>query len=136
MQKKEKRIGQPDRILSYFKAQWPVLLIVTLTGLIYNIGLLAGPWFEGKMAGCLIDILAKNAVYKDMLILVIAYVISIGVVQVSRYIKRFYVRRFANNVNRRMKKILYGTLVLKSRTELEGEGMGDIMTKAILDVDD
>lgn len=125
-----------DRILSYFKEEWKVLLIITVSGFIYNLGLLFGPWFEGKMAGCLIDILAKNVVYKDMLILVIAYVISIGVVQVSRYIKRFYVRRFANNVNRRMKKILYGTLVLKSRTELEGEGMGDIMTKAILDVDD
>ena len=125
-----------DRILSYFKEEWKVLLIITVSGFIYNLGLLFGPWFEGKMAGCLIDILAKNAVYKDMLILVIAYVISIGVVQVSRYIKRFYVRRFANNVNRRMKKILYGTLVLKSRTELEGEGMGDIMTKTILDVDD
>lgn len=125
-----------DRILSYFKEEWKVLLIITVSGVIYNLGLLLGPWFEGKMAGCLIDILVKNAVYKDMLILVIAYVISIGVVQVSRYIKRFYVRRFANNVNRRMKKILYGTLVLKSRTELEGEGMGDIMTKAILDVDD
>mgnify|MGYP002763075128 FL=1 len=125
-----------DRILSYFKEEWKVLLIITVSGLIYNFGLLLGPWFEGKMAGCLIDILAKNAVYKDMLILVTAYVISIGVVQVSRYIKRFYVRRFANNVNRRMKKILYGTLILKSRTELEGEGMGDIMTKAILDVDD
>lgn len=125
-----------DRILSYFKEEWKVLLIITVSGFIYNLGLLFGPWFEGKMAGCLIDILAKNAVYKDMLVLVIAYVISIGVVQVSRYIKRFYVRRFANNVNRRMKKILYGTLVLKSRTELEGEGMGDIMTKAILDVDD
>lgn len=125
-----------DRILSYFKEEWKVLLIITVSGFIYNLGLLFGPWFEGKMAGCLIDILSKNAVYKDMLILVIAYVISIGVVQVSRYIKRFYVRRFANNVNRRMKKILYGTLVLKSRTELEGEGMGDIMTKAILDIDD
>lgn len=125
-----------DRILSYFKEEWKVLLIITVSGFIYNLGLLFGPWFEGKMAGCLIDILAKNAVYKDMLILVTAYVISIGVVQVSRYIKRFHVRRFANNVNRRMKKILYGTLVLKSRTELEGEGMGDIMTKAILDVDD
>lgn len=125
-----------DRILLYFKEEWKVLLIITVSGLIYNLGLLLGPWFEGKMAGCLIDILAKNAVYKDMLILVTAYVISIGVVQVSRYIKRFYVRRFANNVNRRMKKILYGTLILKSRTELEGEGMGDIMTKAILDVDD
>ena len=125
-----------DRILSYFKEEWKVLLIITVSGLIYNLGLLLGPWFEGKMAGCLIDILAKNAVYKDMLMLVTAYVISIGVVQVSRYIKRFYVRRFANNVNRRMKKILYGTLVSKSRTELEAEGMGDIMTKAILDVDD
>lgn len=125
-----------DRILSYFKEERVILLIITVSGLIYNLGLLSGPWFEGRMTGCLIDILAKNALYKDMLILVAAYVVSIGVVQISRYIKRFYVRRFANNVNRRMKKILYGNLVLKSRTELENEGAGDIMTKAILDVDD
>ena len=36
----------------------------------------------------------------------LAYVAAIGIVQVSRYVKRFYVRRFANNVNRRMKKNL------------------------------
>ena len=57
-------------------------------------------------------------------------------VQISRYIKRFYGRRFANNVNRRMKQILYRSLVLKSRASLREEGEGDIMTKAILDVDD
>ena len=130
------KIFAADRIISYFKEEWTVLFIITVSGLIYNLGLLSGPWFEGKMTGCLIDILGENAVYKDMLILVVAYVISISVVQVSRYIKRFYVRRFANNVNRRMKEILYGNLVLKSRTELESEGVGDIMTKAILDVDD
>lgn len=136
MQKKEKRIGQPDRILSYFKNQWPVLLIVTLTGLVYNIGLLAGPWFEGKMAGCLVDVLGKKAVFSDMLFLVISYVVTIAVVQIARYCKRFYVRRFANNVNRQMKEILYSSLVQKSRTELEEEGAGNVMTKAILDVDD
>ena len=136
MQKKEKGIGQPDRILSYFKAQWPVLLIVTLTGLIYNIGLLAGPWFEGKMAGCLVDVLGKMAGFSDMLALVISYVVTIAVVQIARYCKRFYVRRFANNVNRQMKEILYSSLVQKSRTELEEEGAGNVMTKAILDVDD
>ena len=43
---------QPDRVLSYFKAEWRVLLAVTLSGLIYNIGLLAGPWFVGRMTGC------------------------------------------------------------------------------------
>ena len=127
---------QADRIMSYFKAEYGVLIIVTISGLIYNFGLLAGPWFEGKMTGCLVDILGGNAVFCDMLTLVTAYILSIAVVQISRYIKRFYVRRFANNVNKRMKEILYSTLVHKSRIELEHEGTGNIMTKAILDVDD
>lgn len=35
-----------------------------------------------------------------------------------------------------MKQILYGTLVRKSRAQLQEEGVGNVMTKAILDVDD
>ena len=134
MQRKE--ISGPDRILSYFKMQWPILLAVTVSGLIYNIGLLAGPWYEGQMTGCLVNILGGNAGYSDMLVLVISHVTVIAVVQISRYIKRFYVRRFANNVNRDMKEILYGSLVHRSRAQLEEEGAGNVMTKAILDVDD
>jgi len=125
-----------DKISSYFKAEWKVLLAVTLSGLLYNLGLLAGPWFEGKMTGCLVNILNGKGVFADMRILVMAYVVSIAVVQISRYIKRFYVRRFANNVNRRMKHVLYGSLVHKSRASLREEGEGHVMTKAILDVDD
>ena len=125
-----------DRVLSYFQAEWKVLLAVTVSGLIYNLGLLAGPWFEGKLAACLIDILNGKKFFSDMLALVAAYVPAIGVVQIARYIKRFYVRRFANNVNRRMKHTLYGSLVQKSRRALSEEGAGNVMTKAILDVDD
>ena len=127
---------QPDRVLSYFKAEWKILLAVTISGLIYNIGLLAGPWFEGRMTGCLVDILKGLGQFGDMLVLVLSYVAVIAIVQVSRYIKRFYVRRFANNVNRRMKQILYSSLVHKSRASLREEGEGSVMTKAILDVDD
>ena len=101
-----------------------------------NVGLLAGPWFEGKMTGCLVDILRGAGQFGDMLILVLSYVAVIVIVQSSRYIKRFYVRRFANNVNRRMKHVLYDSLVHKSRAELEEEDAGNVMTKAILDVDD
>ena len=79
-----------DQILYYFKTQWTVLLAVTISGLIYNLGLLAEPWFEGRMTGCLVDILGGNAGYRDMLVLVTAYVISIAIVQLSRYIKRFF----------------------------------------------
>ena len=128
--------AKKDQILYYFKTQWPVLLAVTISGLIYNLGLLAGPWFEGRMTGCLVDILGGKAGYRDMLVLVTAYVMAIAIVQISRYIKRFYVRRFANNVNRDMKETLYHSLVHRSRAELEEEGAGNVMTKAILDVDD
>lgn len=134
--KQKSNATKKDQVLYYFKAQWPVLLAVTVSGLIYNLGLLAGPWFEGRMTGCLVDILGKKAEYTDMLVLVIAYVVSIAVVQASRYFKRFYVRRFANNVNKDMKETLYDSLVHKSRAELEEEGAGNVMTKAILDVDD
>ena len=32
----------------YFWREWKVLLIVTISGLIYNTGLVAVPWFEGR----------------------------------------------------------------------------------------
>lgn len=136
MREKEKGGFQADRVLSYFKVEWKVLLAVTVSGLIYNLGLLAGPWFEGRMTGCLVDILNGLGQFSNMAVLVAAYVAAIAVVQISRYIKRFYVRRFANNVNRRMKEVLYGSLVRKSRASLREEGEGTVMTKAILDVDD
>lgn len=127
---------QPNRVLSYFKAEWRALLIVTVSGLIYNIGLLTEPWFEGTMTGYLVEILKGTGQFSGMLMLVISFAVVTAVVQVSRYVKRFYVRRFANNVNRRMKETLYGSLVKKSRASLREEGEGNIMTKAILDVDD
>ena len=127
---------QPNRVLSYFKAEWRALLIVTVSGLIYNIGLLTEPWFEGTMTGYLVEVLNGTGQFSGMLMLVISFAVVTAVVQVSRYVKRFYVRRFANNVNRRMKETLYGSLVKKSRASLREEGEGNIMTKAILDVDD
>ncbi len=47
---------KPDQIGSYFVTEWKPLLAVTVSGLIYNIGLLAGPWFEGRLTQCLLDV--------------------------------------------------------------------------------
>ena len=127
---------RPDRIGAYFRIEWLPLALVTVSGLIYNIGLLATPWFEGRLAQCLADILGGSATAAAMAMLVLTYVLVTLVVQAARFIKRFYVRRFANNINRRMKGILYANLVRQSRAALEKEGAGELMTKAISDVDD
>ena len=126
----------PDRVLSYFRLEWLPLAFVTLSGLVYNIGLLATPWFEGRLAQCLADILGGSETAAKMAVLVPAYILITLLVQAARFVKRFYVRRFANNIDRRMKGILYANLVRQSRASLEKEGAGELMTKAISDVDD
>ena len=136
MSQKSEKNFRPDRVASYFRMEWPALSFVTVSGLIYNFGLLAGPWFEGKLAQCLADILGGNSTAEVMLKLVVGYLLVTLIVQGARFIKRFCVRRFANNINRSMKGVLYANLVRKDRAGLEKDGAGELMTKAISDVDD
>ena len=136
MSRKHNRDFRPDSILAYFRLEWLPIALITVSGLIYNIGLLAGPWFEGRLAQCLADILGGSETASAMAALVAGYIVVTLIVQASRFVKRFYVRRFANNINRRMKGVLYANLVRQSRGALEEQGAGELMTKAISDVDD
>ena len=128
--------NRPDRILTYFRQEWLPILFTTIFGLLYNGGLLAGPWFEGRLAQCLADILGGSDTAAHMVVLVLAYIAVTLLVQAARFVKRFYVRRFANNINRIMKGVLYANLLRQSRSALEHEGAGELMTKAISDVDE
>ena len=65
---------RPDRIGSYFRMEWLLLALVTASGLIYNVGLLATPWFEGRLAQCLADILGGNETAAQMAVLVLVYI--------------------------------------------------------------
>lgn len=125
----------PGKLKTYLKHERGILVLITITGILYNIGMSAGPWFEGKMAQTLVDLMYGNAVYEDMARVVVFYIITIAVVQGSRALKRFYVRRFANNMNREMKENLYRTVLFQNKDEMEKESSGSIMTKAIADVD-
>ena len=133
--KQDKLLSSPGRISTYFKAEIPVLTVVTITGIIYNIGMLAGPYFEGRLVQCLYDIIHGSAAARDMYILAAAYLAVICLVQLARAIKRFAVRRFANNISRNMRRSLYNSLVHADQKQLASENLGSLLTKAIADVD-
>lgn len=135
MQDNIDNISNPDRIGTYFRRESGLLILITISGILYNIGMIAGPWFEGQLAQCLLEIMRGDKQFADMLSLAVIYVIVILLVQLFRFVKRLYVRKFGNHVNRDMKSVLYASLVHKSKEELEAEGAGNIMTKAIADVD-
>ena len=130
---REDRRGETDRIIFYFRQEKWVLLIVTVTGILYNVGLAAGPWFEGQMVQYLCDILGMKKAPAAMITLAAAYVLTILFVQSMRYLKRLYVRKFANHISKTMKMTLFRNLLHRKRSELEDAGA--MMTKLISDAD-
>lgn len=129
------KVPQPDRIRSYFRLEMRPLALVTVSGILYNVGMVAGPYFEGQLAQCLFDIIRGKKTVSAMVSLAVLYLTVILFVQVMRAVKRFGVRRFANDTSRNMRHMLYNSLVHMSREELEKEGLGPVMTKAVADVD-
>lgn len=133
--KRRRPSDDPTKLSNFFLAQSGLLILVTITGILYNLGMIAGPWFEGQLAQCFADIVHGIKTASDMVHLSIFYVAVIGFVQAMRYFKRLYVRKFANNVRLDMKDILYQNLVHLSRRQIDHEKTGELMTKAITDVD-
>lgn len=130
-------MNEPDRIRSYFKSEIGVLSVVTVSGLIYNVGLLAGPYFQGKLIDAVSDAISSSPhkTFKGILFLALVYIAVILFVQAARAIKRFAVRRFANDVNAQMQNIMYAHIVCKSEDNLLNSSVGSLMTKAVSDVD-
>ena len=122
-----------DQIGYYFRKEKWLLLTVTITGILYNVGMVAGPWFEGQMLQYLCDIIGGKKRPSAMVSLVVCYVLTIFFVQFMRYLKRLYVRKFANNISKNMKMILYRNLLYQKN--IEKEDAGTMMTKIIADAD-
>ncbi len=129
------KIIRPNRLISYFRRERPTLALVTVSGLFYNIGMVAGPYFEGQLAQRLYDVTQGRKTFWDMVSLAGVYLLVILFVQGMRCVKRFYVRRFANNTARNMRHMLYNSLVHTPKIDMDRQSVGAMMTRAISDVD-
>lgn len=123
-------------ILYYFKKEWKSLTIVTITGLIYNFGLILGPYFEGKLTQSIYDYFQQSISFQTIIKIVLLYLFSISIVQISRFYKRNYVRIFANNTNKRFKQKIYQNILYAPRLQIKQEQTGALLTKAVIDADD
>lgn len=121
----------PDKIKNYWVKERQVVVLLTIFGVLYNVGMIARPIYQGKLIDALIE---KQNLY-SLCKLSITFIIAIGLVQFFRYLKRYFVRQFANRTTATMRFILYNNLIHKNEKELHNENMGSLMTKAISDVD-
>jgi ATP-binding cassette subfamily B multidrug efflux pump len=127
-----KTVRHPEKLWSFFKSQLGTLIIITLSGLLYNFGMLANPIFQGR----LIDAVNQDAYQKDpsqILMLLLYYVIAIAAVQTVRAIKRYYVRRFAYVVTASMRRNIYNNLLHETSQELKSQNIGTLISRAVSD---
>lgn len=123
-------------ILYYFKKEWKSLTIVTITGFIYNFGLILGPYFEGRLTQSIYDYFQQSITFQTIVKIVLLYLFSISIVQISRFYKRNYVRIFANNTNKRFKQKIYQNILYAPQLQIKQEQTGALLTKAVIDADD
>lgn len=122
---------QPDKIINYWKKEKFVVACIILFGLTFNSSIILGPIYQGK----LIDSIVGGDSLSSVVILAVTFVILICMIQILRYFKRFYIRRFANSTSAAMRLMIYNNIMHKSTEELENENIGNLMTRAISDVD-
>lgn len=122
---------KPDKIISYWLGEKTTVLIIIISGFIYNGFMAAGPYFQGK----LIDSLAEKLPFAEILSVALMFLAAIGVIQFARYFKRFYVRRFANSTSATMRLMVYNNILSAPIRELEQSRPGEMMSRIISDVE-
>lgn len=122
---------QPDRLMNYWKKEKRIVIYIILFGLSFNISIVFGPVFQGK----LIDSIASGKSLTSILTVAVTYVLLIGIIQLLRYFKRFFIRRFANCTSGTMRLMIYNNIMHKDARALSQENIGNLMTRVISDVD-
>ncbi|MGN0659615.1 MAG: ABC transporter ATP-binding protein [Emergencia sp.] len=123
-------VKEPDRMRSYWMKEWKVALAIAVTGIIYNGALELGPILQGKV----IDLIAQKAGNQLILKGLALYLGAICLIQGSRFLKRYYVRVFANRTSMSMRKVVYRNIIRRDMEQLQEENTGDLMTRAVSDV--
>lgn len=124
-------IKGPNKIINYWIKEKGVVAAIVFFGLTFNIAVVLGPIYQGK----LLDALLSEDPYINVLQIAFIYVVLIIGIQIMRFFKRFYIRRFANSTLSTMRLMIYNNLMDRKVDALEKEDVGNLTTRAISDVD-
>lgn len=122
---------QPDKIINYWKKEKFTVTCIVLFGLTFNSASVLGPIYQGRLIDSIVDGDSPGRVAS----LAAAFIALIVMVQLLRYFKRFYIRRFANSTSASMRLMIYNNIMHRSISQLNDENTGNLMTRTISDVD-
>ena len=117
--------------MNYWIKEKYVVAAIIFFGLTFNTAVVLGPVYQGK----LLDALLSKEPYEEVLKIALLFVALVMGIQVMRFFKRFYIRRFANSTLSTMRLMIYNHLMGMKVDAIEKEDVGNLTTRAISDVD-
>lgn len=127
---KIKPIKEPGKLINYWKKEKFAVACIIIFGLAYNVSMVLGPVYQGKLIDSIVDGTLEQVVFSAL-----SFIFIIGVIQAFRYFKRFYIRRFANRTSAVMRFMIYNNIMHETAEELDKENAGNLMTRAVSDVE-
>lgn len=124
-------IKEPNKLINYWLNCKEIIIFLIFFGTTYNVLTVIGPIFQGK----LIDILINRGDLPSVLRYIIYFLSIILLIQITRFFKRFYVRRFANITSGTMRLMIYNNIINKNLSSLNNDSIGNLMTTVVSDVD-
>lgn len=125
-----KYMKEPNKIINYWKKEKLAVAFIVIFGLAYNISMVLGPIYQGKLLDSVVYDNINSSIKTG-----ITFVLIIAMIQVFRYFKRFYIRRFANSTSAAIRLIIYNNIMHETQENLDKDNVGNLMTRAISDVD-
>lgn len=129
-----KEIKRPNHISSFYKAELGTLILISFFGILYNIGMLANPIFQGE----LLDLIRLGKFKEDISIVyktILTYFITIVCIQIIRAFKRYFTRKYAYDTSISMRHILYNNILNQTENELSSQRIGTLISRVTSDVD-
>ena len=117
---------QSDRMSSYWKKEWKVVALIALTGTIFNAAMSAGPILQGGI----IDQILAGAPSGKIALQIVTYVAAICLIQGIRFLKRYYVRVFANRTSAAMRFVVYHNIPSRGE-DGRSDDQGDFRCKRL-----
>jgi len=122
---------KPDKIVSYWIHQPFTVTMIVVFGLAFNILM---PWGAVQL-GHVIDTILISSSFEPVTKAVIFYVEVIVFIQALRFIKRFYIRRFANRTLASMRTHCFNAVLSQPYASYVNTDTGNLLSRIVGDVD-
>ena len=73
-------IKKPNKVISYWKAEWRIVLLIVITGIIYNGSMELGPILQGKV----IDLIVAEQEQTIIVRWILIFILTIATIQFCR----------------------------------------------------